>query len=854
MKDKERHIPELLAPAGSFEALEAAVSAGADAVYLSGKQYGARKFARNFSPAEMTGAIDYAHMHGVRVHATVNTLIHDEELGDVCSYLADLYATGVDAIIVQDLGLARLAKKIVPDLPLHASTQATIYSREGVMWARKAGFERVILARETPLPEIDRILALDPSKRPEIEIFIHGALCYCISGQCLLSSVIGRRSGNRGMCAQPCRKAYDLVGAAADRYGRPTGEEPIPLDDHFLLSPKDLMLYPLLEEIATRDIAALKIEGRMRSPEYVRCAVSAYRSALDQIRDGDWAPSKEDIHRMSISFSRGFTGGYLAGETGPELMGRERPGNRGLYLGEVVSCNPHQGTVRVRSQAGYLPLQGDGIALEDPRSKAVSGFILRENSRSDGNRIMLAGLPPQSPCRKGFLVFVTSSPQACKKQEKPGQSRFRLSIDVSLDFPAGKEPVIQGSAHTPAGDIHVVHRADFIPEKAQTAPLSVSQIETQIRKTGDPVLEARSCTINYPGDLFIPLGELNRFRREFYAKIRQAFQDLSRPPVEERAQTANRLNSVVHALHRRPDTGWRSGEAPVISLYTDSVTAAVAASKSGCRTVYFEPAARQPDQIREEISRLVAACSSSGVLTVWKWPSVPPVDFIADALLLVDSLRKSGLQGIMVENPGLAEMIQERAPEIRLYGGKGLNIFNHQAALSFCPPFCSLTLSPELSGSQVRTLSFALAGDVPGLEVLVQGNLLAMVSRDDLLGTLLPETQGNHAFHGLKDRTGRIFPVDSDSIGNTRIWNSAETCLVDHLPSLLDALIASIAIDVRGRGDAYAREMTAIYAEALDISLRRDGDRDALVDLKNRARRISRGGITAGYFARGLLD
>ena len=215
-----RRLPELLAPAGSPEALIAALAAGADAVYLSGKRFGARKFAANFDEPALEKAIDYAHLRGAKVYVTVNTLIRDDELFDVAKYLLRLYEMGTDAVLIQDLGVAALARQLVPDLELHASTQMTIHNREGAVFAARIGFKRVVLAREVTLDEIKEMENELKASGPGLEIFVHGALCYCYSGQCLLSSAIGGRSGNRGMCAQPCRKPYVLLRGEKDEYGR----------------------------------------------------------------------------------------------------------------------------------------------------------------------------------------------------------------------------------------------------------------------------------------------------------------------------------------------------------------------------------------------------------------------------------------------------------------------------------------------------------------------------------------------------------------------------------------------------------------------------------------------------------
>ena len=264
---------ELLAPAGSRESLIAAVEAGADAVYLAGSQFGARAYADNFDEDALAEAIRFAHLRGVHIHVTVNTMVIDEELDDVRRYLKFLENVGADAALVQDLGVAKLARECAPNLPLHASTQMTIHNVQGARAMETLGFSRVVLSRELSLPEIREIVA---GTNVEVETFTHGALCVCYSGQCLMSSMIGGRSGNRGCCAQPCRLPYTLVdGAGEDVLGVSAG--------YFLLSPKDLSTLNLLPQLMEAGVSSLKIEGRMKKPEYVATVVKTYRSVLDRI-------------------------------------------------------------------------------------------------------------------------------------------------------------------------------------------------------------------------------------------------------------------------------------------------------------------------------------------------------------------------------------------------------------------------------------------------------------------------------------------------------------------------------------------------------------------------------------------
>lgn len=300
---------ELLAPAGSGAALRAAVQSGADAVYIGGSEFGARHSAENFSSDEMKKWIDYCHLYGVDVHVTVNTLIKEKELGALQKYVKELNFAGADALIVQDIGAAEIIKNTIPDMTLHASTQMTVTSAEGVKYLEKMGFSRVVLARELSEKEIEHICK---NTSAEIEVFVHGAICMCYSGQCLMSSILGGRSGNRGRCAQPCRLPYELI-----ENGRKAGSG-------YILSPKDMALINELETLKKIGVSSLKIEGRLKRPEYVSAVVGVYRKYLD---NGE-SVSKDDMRSLTDAFSRsGFTDGYFKNKLGKGMMSHASPGN-----------------------------------------------------------------------------------------------------------------------------------------------------------------------------------------------------------------------------------------------------------------------------------------------------------------------------------------------------------------------------------------------------------------------------------------------------------------------------------------------------------------------------------------------
>ena len=392
---------ELLAPAGSMEALRAAVCNGADAVYLGADTFNARINARNFSAADLQEAVVYCHVRGVKVHLTLNTLVLDREMPRAAELIRLAASCGVDAFIVQDLGVVSLCRQLAPDVPIHASTQMSIHSLEGVMEAVALGCSRVVLARELPAEEIAHICKKSPV---EIEVFVHGALCMCYSGQCYLSSVIGRRSGNRGQCAQPCRLPYGYGRFESTRYP---------------LSLKDNCLAGELDELRRMGVASIKIEGRMKRPEYVAIVTRAYRTVLN---GGKLMPS--DLQELETAFSRqGFTDGYFRGQTGSDMFGRRQEGEDTADLFASARATYEQGEpqrIGVRFYAMIRRGEPAQLAVEDP----------------DGNLCRTRGPVPEQ------AVYRSLTPQDLEQQlKKTGGTPYlctavRSSLDPDLMLPA----------------------------------------------------------------------------------------------------------------------------------------------------------------------------------------------------------------------------------------------------------------------------------------------------------------------------------------------------------------------------------------------------------------------------------
>lgn len=500
----EKKIPELLAPAGGMSQLAAAVENGADAVYLGGPLFNARIHADNFTEEELAAALDYAHVRGVKLHVTLNTLLTDEELLPALEYAARLYQKGVDALIVQDLGLAHLLRQYIPKLPLHLSTQGSVYNLSGVKKAKKLGFARVVLARELSLSEIR---AITERTDCEIEVFVHGALCVCYSGQCQMSRLLGggNRSGNRGLCAQPCRLPYkDEKGAAG-----------------CILSPKDLCALDLLCELAQAGVASFKIEGRMKSAEYVAAVTAIYRKYLDLYAgQGTFSVSEEDRNILLRVFNRGgFTEGYLKGTPGKELLSGSLPKHQGVFAGVVAGKVSGTHLVDLKP---FAPLElGDGVEI---RSKKLVGNIITYREERKGGILRVGDI--KGSVREGDHVYKITDAALMRNLRKsyeeggPQGIRHRRTVPVHmrLQVRIGRPPFLaiwdETSGATVCDEKNPV-------EKARTQPLKKEIAEKQLRKTGGTPFHADSIDLDLEDGCALPLSVLNNLRRKALRVLEQ---------------------------------------------------------------------------------------------------------------------------------------------------------------------------------------------------------------------------------------------------------------------------------------------------------------------------------------------
>ena len=867
-----KKIPELLAPAGSMDALKAAVNAGADAVYLAGKRFGARHYAANFNDEEIKEAVDFAHAREVKVYVTVNILIKDSELKEIVKYLIFLYETGVDAILVQDVGVASLARKIVPDLNIHASTQMTIHNSEGVKWASKMGFKRVVLSREMKLSEIQKIGEEVRSEEIEMEIFAHGALCYSYSGQCLISSVIGGRSGNRGMCAQPCRRQYELVFGEKDEYGRPVKLSVAPIKNKYLLSTRDLSLYEHLNKIIKLNIGSLKIEGRMRSPEYVAIVVSIYRDALDSIAEGKWKPEKDKINALKLAFNRDFTGGYILEKDRTKVMGRNRPGNRGIYLGDVIKYNNNTKEAVVEIKGNIIPQKGDGVVFtsNDVNQKDY-GMSVNESLKINKNKVKFRVQRHLSLNTSLYLTRRKSLVDESQKIIKGPKTELKNQIIVDLYILIENDGTInlKSNFNSLNSPLKLEMTADFKMEKALKRPIDEKTIIKQFKKTGTTPFKVRNMEIEYPGDLFAPIGELNNIRREMFEKIGEMIISSSKPEKSKIKKAYEQLETLNEEFSLNGLT--LNEKNPRLNAYVDDLEVLKAAVNAGCNKIYFNPfnlynpnecnfqTKIKADELLELITEAEIVCKENEAEFVLKLPKITSNHFLNYLNPLLIHAYETGIDKVMVDGIGAANFISNLNPEFKIFGSSGLNIWNVESVNKLKDYFKGLTLSPELSANEIHILASLVRQREINveLELMVQGNLDSIISKDCLpcivRDKFLKREIHDNVFLGIEDIKKHVFPLKLDNECRTIISNSVELSLIDYMSQITKMPIDSISLNLEGRTTKYAQKICSVYKNTDKLDLKTKSAERKLINMKKEVKKISLGGITTGNFIKGTL-
>ena len=473
--------PEILAPAGTFEALKAAVSAGADAVYVGGSMFSARAFAGNFDKEELLRAIDYCHFFDVKIYLAVNTLLKEDEIQSLAGYIEPFYKEGIDAVIVQDMGVSSVLARSFPDLPLHASTQMSVTSSYGAAFLKSLGFTRIVPARELSLEEISEI---KKNVDIEIEAFVHGAMCYCYSGKCMFSSFSGGRSGNRGRCAQPCRKKYEYNGK-----------------EEYIMSLRDMCTLEIVPELIKAGTDSFKIEGRMKKSEYVACAVRAYRKAADAYCEGKW--DNEMIagytDEMKDIYNRGgFSQGYYFSRPGSSMLAAERPNHEGLKVGTVKRISPPLVYIALEKDVNehdVVEIRPGAVELTSAKA-AKAGEILEINGNNFGK--IKPGMEVYRT-RNNRLIGEITENIINKESTVRAKAFVRARTGQPLSITVSDEAV------------QVCAEGKIVQAAKKCATSKQAVIEKMKKTTGTLIRLDVECEID--ADAFVPMSELNELRR-----------------------------------------------------------------------------------------------------------------------------------------------------------------------------------------------------------------------------------------------------------------------------------------------------------------------------------------------------
>jgi putative protease len=821
--------PELLAPAGDWDCARAAVAAGADAIYFGLPRFNARLRADNFIDADLPELMEFLHRHGVRGFVAMNTLIFTRELEAAEKQLRMIAAAGVDALIVQDLGLAKLARMVAPEVELHASTQMTITSPEGLAFVESLfPLERAVLARELSVREIGRFHAAGaqagkPLSNTPLEVFVHGALCVAYSGQCLTSESLGQRSANRGECAQACRMPYEIV---VDGEVRDLGEV------RYLLSPQDLAAVDLIPELVQAGVKSFKIEGRLKSPEYVTAVTRVYRKALDAaIAEAPPPVTAEDRYALEMTFSRGLSTGWLAGTDHPYLTHGRFGKKRGPLLGVIADCGP--GWIKLEETTGVPIAAGDGVVFD-----AGENRDLEQGARIwkiSGDRLVFhrtySGINFDR-IQPGHTVYKTSDPKLDSELRRFWQNTRPAEKKTALHLTVTGKP---GEPLVLAGGGSEVRSATPL-EAAAKRPLDTATLTAQLGRLGESPFELASLDNRLEGACHFPLSALNQLRRELVAQLDHGggFQAPGRLPV---------TTTFRDLLPSRSDVGPSTIDHPRLSVLCRNFDQLHAAIECGIETVYcdFEDPRRYKDavslfksNIRNPESNILLATprilkpGEAGYLRLIE--SARPDGLLLRNLAALyyykdrSDLRRAGDFSLNAANPLTARLLMEHAGLDHLTVSYDLNIGQVFDLLGAAPPeWFELTLHQHMPMFHMEHCVFCV--------FLSKGTTYKDCGRPC----------EKHVVH-LRDRVGQLHRLQADVGCRNTLFNGRAQTGARFYQALRQAGLSRFRVELLDEDHAAAARSIRAYQDLLS------GATDA-AGLLDRVEALEKLGVTEGTLA-----
>lgn len=809
-------IMELLAPAGTMENFMAALESGADAIYLGGKVFNARAHAANFGIDELREAVRLAHILDVSVYVTVNILIGDTELKDLKQYIKDLDSIGVDAIIVQDLAVAEIAKRVAPNIHLHGSTQMTAATLDAVRFYESLGFTRVVLARELSFKEIQHICK---HCKAEIEVFVHGALCVCYSGQCLMSSFIGGRSGNRGACAQPCRLPYELLDSK--------GESVLPKHEAYLLSPKDLNYSEHMNELVAAGVTSFKVEGRMKKVSYVRQVIGTYREILDE------ASIHENQRKaLASGFNRGFSTAYLEDTVGRQMMTVVAPNHQGKPIGESYT---KKGEV-------YLSLTEpieQGSLVKILQSNGSVTYYTVDDEWTCVSDTMYKGRPAE-----GLAVgqlYLASTPKNTKSR---GLQEFTRKYDMSVYLSIGSNGETNYTELTAILDsgLSVTVTNEYVPAIANKVPTSLEKVTEQLGRLGNTLF--RLSYVDIPdGPYMWPASVLNALRRDAVTALETA---LITHHVES-WQALQVTGDVDYDFKVQHELSYDT--CPMISARVDEIEGVKAAIAGGAQKIVFggDRLSRTPYalSIYDEVARL---CAQSDVICTFATPRVVKDDEVEAYKHTLEAIVQAHPDSISIHVPQALLWLRELGYTGAIEADTGLNIFN-TPTLHFWEQLHISCVNPsqELTLKQITEL--AKHSHVP-IETMIHGYTEMMISEYCAIASFVGTGSKVNCpmpcvkeSYSLKDRKGEIFPIRTDPYCRMHIMNSHEMDMRAYVPMLLQKGISILRIDGRHMKPSYVKDIVSQYVGIATGTMEAPPKK---IDSQGES-------ITRGHYFRGIL-
>lgn len=810
--------PELLAPSGNWDCAKAAVANGANAIFFGLSQFNARMRADNFTLEDLPELMDYLHARGVRGYVTFNTLVFTSELPEAERFLKAIEAAGVDAIIVQDLGIVRLAQRVAPHVRIHASTQMTLTSPEGVQFAKKWGVQRAVLARELSIRELEKFKG---SEILPLEVFVHGALCVAYSGQCLTSEALGQRSANRGECAQACRLPYELIvdGALKDLG-----------DKRYLLSPQDLAAIEEVPRLIQLGIECFKIEGRLKTPEYVAAITQVYRKAIDACFEGAEVTAgekQEDRYQMEMAFSRGLFSGWMHGVNHQELVHARFGKKRGAFVGFITQIGEDEIEIQLE-----VPVQaGDGVVFDTGgdtdreqggRVWGVKGNWLRfEQGKLNLNRI-----------RIGHRVWKTDDPHLQKK----------LRQSFSKEIPARKKPVslvLSGSvgtfleveAHFENRQVKVASSIPLIEAKNQ--PLTLARVEEQMGRLGETPFELDKVRFEVEGNVMLPVKELNQMRRDWVMQLQEGLESLEKKgPVMISESLPGGLEEILKSIPISKNEPTGLFDLRALCRTPEQIEAAL---ESGISTIYVDY-----EDIRRGKEAVAQVRNQGGAQIYLATPRIQKSGEVG----FFKVIEQADPDGVLIRNLGGIDYFREK--KFPLVGDFSLNVANPiTAALLKEEPLKHLTISYDLNSGQVLDL---LRSTPPEWFELTMHQHLPMFHMEHCVFAAFLSKGKDYTDCGrpcdrhqvaLKDRVGMLHPLKADVGCRNTVYHGKAQSGVDYFWDFVEAGVNRFRVELLTESKEDSLKVFSAYQDLMAKRIEPE-------ELGRRLKVVNQLGVTSG--------